>query len=720
MTGSEGWTLEIKIKSGRPSYRVRRGATGFNVAQSAVCFRPEDVTDGCPVEVVLGAGGQPSQVTVPGKSVVAPKAVVPPPSAHGRPRSGAPGNTATVGRGRGAAPASRRPQSPPRRDATAPYNFVTAEPPLSFVDDPSESRYSGSFVCTGKALTPLLVAGPQTRATVPAERTFFTVDGEPVIPGTSLKGMIRSMVEAFSRAPMEGFVSSSTLGTRNVSEPESQYLRRFKSAVGEGRLRAGWLEQRGADRVIRPCEYVRVRLGDLGLHVQSNTPARQVAEDALQRSPELRVRFDLVTTSDSDGVPLAERPELVRGGAAGHRPEGRLVPTGGMALPQGRAKDTGYVFHSPKANAEITLADEVVRDFEDQRTKSQDELLAFYRRHKLPVPVFYLVDTSDSDESERVSAYGLCKYFRVRTRFSPAGKASRLPDSAGGRSMSEMLFGSIGILPRRGRVRCTMGRFGATPATIRFPGAGALVAGNPAASAVAMYLVQDSTDSFQSGGRNRNLLTYDDAESVLRGRKFYWHRHDPSAPPPPNQNRNVQAIYRPLQAGVTFVFTVVFERLTLAQVGAVCEAIDFPVGHAHKLGLGKPFGLGSVRLDVDWERTRITADRERYASLLRRLEQYAAGGGGAHATSDARKLASEARERFRAAVLGAHGGSTANFEDVPHVRQVRALTCFDTPPDPLAIVSMPLKASPATPGAPSYATKAILDEPGAFIQPRRR
>jgi CRISPR-associated protein (TIGR03986 family) len=284
--------------------------------------------------------------------------------------------------------------------------------------------------------------------------------------------------------------------------------------------------------------------------------------------------------------------------------------------------------------------------------------------------------------------------------------------------MSELLFGAVGARPRRGRVRSSVAIFETPPQAVRFPAEGALVAGNPAASAVTMYVVQDSDRTFQRGPKNRLLMTYDDDQPVLRGRKLYWHRQRPQAPLPPNANLNVQAVYHPLAAGSRFNFTVSFERLTLTELGALVEALEYPDDHAHKLGLGKPFGLGSVRLEINWAATSIEADRDRYASLRRRIEMLATHDNGTGEQSESQRLAKEARGRFRTAVLQAdRKPATGNFDDLPHVRQFRCLTNWRNPADPQSIRYMLL--SDRQTNAPTYATKAILDEPETTVEVAR-
>jgi hypothetical protein len=183
-------------------------------------------------------------------------------------------------------------------------------------------------------------------------------------------------------------------------------------------------------------------------------------------------------------------------------------------------------------------------------------------------------------------------------------------------------------------------------------------------------------------------------QPVLRGRKLYWHRRNPFAPPPPNANLNVQAKYFPLQSGTRFVFEVSFERLDATELGALIEALDFPAGAAHKLGLGKPFGLGSVRIDIDWSSSEIQQDQDRYRCLGSRFRR----------PTECTETQQRCRACFRSAVSRGRG----DFESLEHVRAFRAMTSFEQPRDPRAIGYMELKAPNET---ASYRMKPILLKP---------
>lgn len=145
------------------------------------------------------------------------------------------------------------------------------------------------------------------------------------------------------------------------------------------------------------------------------------------------------------------------------------------------------------------------------------------------------------------------------------------------------------------------------------------VLGMPRPSAVEFYLKQTALP--------RKLTTYGDLPGEpggdLAGRKFYRHQPDvgksgrPYSPSHAEKQDDanteergncVRYLSRP---GSRFRCTLRFDSLRPWELGALLAALDpglvestfglpkHPHGYAHKLGYGKPLGLGSVRLSLD-------------------------------------------------------------------------------------------------------------------------
>lgn len=89
-----------------------------------------------------------------------------------------------------------------------------------------------------------------------------------------------------------------------------------------------------------------------------------------------------------------------------------------------------------------------------------------------------------------------------------------------------------------------------------------------------------------NGGRNR-----------LRGRKFYRH-FTPKLRADNNRSDQNRTIIDPEGAGAEFAFKVEFENLAEVEIGALLWALTLGQQGYHRLGYGKPLGLGSAQIDV--------------------------------------------------------------------------------------------------------------------------
>ncbi len=141
------------------------------------------------------------------------------------------------------------------------------------------------------------------------------------------------------------------------------------------------------------------------------------------------------------------------------------------------------------------------------------------------------------------------------------------------------------------------------------------------------YLTQQNPNS-----RN-DLNHYDSSSTVLRGHKRYWHQGDREVldikenDPQWLRNGRVKndstqhTQFKPVKTGVTFSFRVYFENLSERELGALCWALH-PLGdskktYCHSLGMGKPLGMGAVKLDATLH---LTDRSKRYGSLFNKEE----------------------------------------------------------------------------------------------------
>lgn len=120
------------------------------------------------------------------------------------------------------------------------------------------------------------------------------------------------------------------------------------------------------------------------------------------------------------------------------------------------------------------------------------------------------------------------------------------------------------------------------------------ILGGPKLTSMAMYT--------KLNGDGRNCFwTYDDDGVSLNGRKFYYHHNSDYGTQEISQ---LNVTVRPIKAdaGNPFEFDVFFEQISDTQLKKLLFVLSlFGNGsnHFHKLGMGKPLGMGSVKIVVD-------------------------------------------------------------------------------------------------------------------------
>ncbi|MGI6618428.1 MAG: TIGR03986 family CRISPR-associated RAMP protein [Bacillota bacterium] len=177
--------------------------------------------------------------------------------------------------------------------------------------------------------------------------------------------------------------------------------------------------------------------------------------------------------------------------------------------------------------------------------------------------------------------------------------------------MAEALFGCVRVGAKR---------HSAIKGRVRFEDAVAVAGGpawyvdrpfvpkvlsSPKVTTFQHYLTQDGTQGPE------HLTSYLEGDyTTIRGFKMYWHRWDDKLGLKQVKEKDEEqlldkalkgqdtqhTIIRPVKEGVTFRGRVHFTNLAAEELGALLCALDLPEGCRHKLGMGKPLGLGTVSI----------------------------------------------------------------------------------------------------------------------------
>lgn len=600
----------------------------------------------------------------------------------------------------------------PNRTASAPYNFVPLpEVVVTAVDDPNDlpdhdryypNRHTGYFEVTLTTKSPLYVRCPFTREefdldeqgkdrngrevdnqTRYADRIkntpdfFYTHDrNQPVIPGSSLRGMLRSVLEIASYGKTQ-WVTEKRLFFRTVDDTA---VGRYYRGRMTGKVEAGFLRRRADGYVIKVCQMARVQRSKLGGNLYEGQPPNKTPRWNGKPRQWMRVWVRLSSNGRFVEELSYEQQTEWR--------EGILVLTGDVP---GKKKE--FVFLLPADDAEeIEVREPIIERFhdDDQITPWQErafpkdkpeqncrERSGMLRRDPPEPgdPVFFL------RENGQLTFFGRAQMFRLPYTRSPIDLVPpelRRPEDI---DYAEALFGFVrtmkdledmkqrGVIseiPKQGdKRRAYAGRVFVTDAILeegqtdywlsRDPITPKILA-TPKPTAFQHYLTQQEPD-------NRSQLDHYDSppphETVIRGHKLYWHQGDRTrqdiedANAPPTSTQHTQ--FKPLKAGVRFKFRIYFENLSDRELGALCWTLH-PLGepgkeYCHHLGMGKPLGMGAVKLDA---KLYLTNRTERYGTLFEGDNWQTGVTGDGEPLSDRAKL--EARTRaFEQHILKALG-----------------------------------------------------------------
>ncbi|MBK8252394.1 MAG: TIGR03986 family CRISPR-associated RAMP protein [Polyangiaceae bacterium] len=642
-----------------------------------------------------------------------------------------------------------------RQRAKAPYNFVPLPEALflpkleakpfeghSWLD---QSRFHGwlELDITTETATYTRAAYPpdqeniDVKKSAPRQEHYHHGDpSQPVLPGSSLRGMIRSLVEilSYSRITRRGPDEKATrlldkkLVHRFVADPQTpagkQYQKRFlrerqsKQFDYPGpNVLAGYIERSGQVVYIRPAEqhhgvtFVRVDFSLVraaGIFAKDN----QVVEDPVFVQPASAALHETrpVSLYYAKTNTISKQPGqgLVRG---------RLVCSG----PMGTKKMHTVVYAPDNKQQPIPIPREVWAAFEEDRELQRG---IPYRKVTVGQPCFYLY------EGGRIAFLGPNLFFRIPYPRSPA---DFVPDEIvrrEGLDLAEAMFGSVNPGDRkdgadagahRGRVFFDDAVFTSAPdgkpywddhVGRRTPA----ILSTPKPTSYQHYLVQSDV-SGDVRTQKAKLKTYYSSrnETVIRGHKLYWHRGEPPQNEygldkrEPGENDTQRTVIRPVRRGVTFKGKVRFENLTKLELGALLTALDLPEGLRHRFGMGKPLGMGSIHVRPTLHLVNPT---QRYRSLSET---------GLLGAKESAAQAEEAKNLFQKEIEDHYNGTVESpkvrgFWSIPRLDALCTLLNWEERPDARETRYMTIEPNEYKhrPVLPTPA--AVMGRPDPFVQ----
>ncbi|MEH2169970.1 MAG: TIGR03986 family CRISPR-associated RAMP protein [Nostoc sp.] len=550
---------------------------------------------------------------------------------------------------------------PNNKKAIAPYNFV--ELPDKIVAAELESngklrdnnryysdRYTGRIECTLITSSPLYIRCGLTKEEFECGTEakdlsdFYYIDSitkKPVLPGSSLRGMLRTLVEIISFSKISPVSDYQRLFFRAVATlPREDSLATAYREFIPSEVKAGYLKRDGDTWKIYAAKEIRinntstsfawVKEEDLS---SDDFPELKKFDDADYLSQDIPISFHSITKPK--GRYIVENVTIPRKYPFN---QGRLVTSGNMKETSDSDSESIRTYHcvvfapSPNPNKTYIIDPEAINDYLNALTDFQkqppfDEKLGMLQENR---PVFYCQPT----QGNIVTLFGHSPYFRIPYSPNGDGKAATvvdfIPENLRDDSIIDIAEAIFGFVRRdkqpEKKEQSRAGRISVSDA-ICLSSANDIfmtqevitpkILASPKPTTYQHYLVQPEETNAEKS-KLKHYASQPTEETVIRGHKLYWHKgSNPDIQhPKPNEIKDTQTTQiKPIKSGIEFKFTIQFENLSKVEVGALMWIFDIAQNNNYRLslGMGKPLGMGAVKIESNLY---ISKRQARYTQLF--------------------------------------------------------------------------------------------------------
>ncbi len=565
--------------------------------------------------------------------------------------------------------------------------------------------YHGRVVCRLQAETPMFIGGSHRENTEPTEILPFTLGGKPVIPATSLRGMLSSIAEAASNSSLR-VLENKMLSYRKSSDDALSALGEMRVDNGNYRLRPLALPTmtKGENEKCRPpSQYLnrafpeqekpllKILVGNYkdreegdGVLVDSRW---YTFEELAARQTEDRFYYLMtppVTWQDIEDKSLVLNQKVNTPLFSTSRPNGhddyirgkfKIMggPNRGLPGTVQREVFVPYPERHDWSDFELKIPPFVINrfnDLADQRTDSQKKETNLKEYEILPYqPLGARRNENNADLGRKLRLkHGDIVYFRPDATGTQVEEISfssiwrgRVEDAGHNRagvhaffkkidkellpfnperdeiSPAELLFGFVEERDRKddsdrldsdkalafaGKVQVSFARL----ATDKDPGSifqdqvTLKALSSPKPPSPALYFAGNGVHSIvkpdlvlgrhRPQGRKFYLHAWQEENEIIKflsnGKKtsptvinglYPWESKSNLSRQPPDKHARLKSRITPIKKGTVFYFYVDFDNLSEWELGLLCYALQPGKEFRHKLGMGKPIGLGSIHIE---------------------------------------------------------------------------------------------------------------------------
>lgn len=509
---------------------------------------------------------------------------------------------------------------------TAPYNFVPLNKEVFYPswrnqvshDIPFEDGESGEIDITITAKSPIFIRDHENK------EQFCQHNGEYYIPSSSVKGMVRNVLEIMSFSKMNpNFVDDKTYAVRDLRN-QNLYMNHMKPQ----KIFCGWLIKEGNNYKIEDCgipgrisqDKINKNFAKKFKHKSNNGEFNPNKAD----TKTAKYKYELLTQNKIELIQNFQHIKNDKGRDVyefGGTKQGTLVVTGQASgrKDQGKfdAKIYEFVFFDRKNTLDVSK--EVMENFkfayfDDRKTEPKESPDWKYWKEKLKngkkVPVFF------QKENNQIKHFGLSYLYKlpysgsVHDGIYDTHFSNEL-------DLSETIFGLANKdNALKGRVQFSHFKVAKnSKATQMAPRTENL--GTPRASFFPFYVMQEDGKLYS---------TFMDDEFVLAGRKRYpIHKNKPDETKIKYEpNSSIGTSFRPLKEGVIFEGKLRYHNLKKAELGAILSALTFhnTQGTFHNIGLAKALGYGKIEITFDEQFQTISYLQEFETQMIQNIPNW--------------------------------------------------------------------------------------------------
>ncbi|MCK9280545.1 MAG: TIGR03986 family CRISPR-associated RAMP protein [Melioribacteraceae bacterium] len=528
--------------------------------------------------------------------------------------------------------------------ARAPYNFVPinddvvpAQEMPEFLTYTNEQkgikRFTGEIGLKIETKTPIYI-----RDTVDSEQIekkteskdipeFFSPGGKERIPGSSLRGMTRNLVEIMSYSKFEFFEEDKKFLYRAMADKSldlrDNYTNKILTQENSGYTQitqGGYLTKEGNEYYIIPAkeflsgnfhyrieEKDAINSGIISLYMKLPVLDRNGNEIIRNGRKKYEKNINYKPSSHKiyfePKIPIVHRNhtkplyyakiEKISDTYFNNSKEGYLVCTGW--IPGGsQGKHLHWIVPEADTSAKkLSFAANVIENYinDTNREEGTDLLKILKDSLEKYIPCFY------TEEGGEVTGFGYTGIFRIAYNNSLKNFIPKDNIEYSGVDIIHAIFGDKDKFA--GRVFFEDAFL--TKLVKQHEASHPQILASPKPTTFQHYLVQKGiTPKFNNRGDFSGwygLKDYNSEDITIRGNKLYWHRignewiaNASDVTKHPKQ----YTLIKPIEG--EFNSKIRFENLSEVELGALLTSLDLPENCAHKIGMGKPLGLGSIRI----------------------------------------------------------------------------------------------------------------------------